>query len=270
MDAARVRVLRQSCAPKSFPCPHCGTPGRRKDTHSRAVRDIAFGQIVVIELTVGEYRAACASCKTFRSHVEGIEPRAEYTNRVRDAVIDRLLDDCMSLHRVQQAMRRDFFLDLSDGFLSDCLDWKVRQADMPGYRQWTLKHFSGTLYIDELHLGHRTLLLATDPLGDFPVAFALVRANDQDHMRRFLNNLRNHGFWPRVVVTDGSKLIFPAESGQHVSGCLGRASVRTPPGTHTPASSADGRGCKTLRRTQRSRPVPRLVWRRSRRGPTPA
>jgi hypothetical protein len=77
---------------------------------------------------------------------------------------------------------------------------------MPGYRRWTLDNFSGTLCIDELHLGHRTLLLATDPLGDFPVAFALVRTNDQDHMRRFLNNLRNHGFLPHVVVTDGSNL----------------------------------------------------------------
>lgn len=209
MDAARVRILRQSCAPKSFPCPHCGTPGRRKDTHTRSVRDIAFGQIVFIEVMVGEYRAACTCCKTFRSHVEGIEPRAEYTNRVRDAVIDRLLDDGMSIHRLQQAMHRDFLLDLSDGFLYDCLDWKVRQTDMPAYRQWTLDHFSGTLCVDELHLGHRTLLLATDPLGDFPVAFALVRANDQDHMRGFLSNLRAHGFWPRVVVTDGSNL-YPA------------------------------------------------------------
>ena len=209
MDAARVRVLRQSCAPKSFPCPHCGTPGRRKDTHTRSVRDIAFGQIALIEVTVGEYRAACTCCKTFRSHVPGIEPRAEYTNRVRDAVIDRLLDDGMSIHRLQQAMHRDFLLDLSDGFLYDCLDWKVRQTDMPAYRQWTLNNFSGTLCIDELHLGHRTLLLATDPLGDFPVAFALVRANDQDHMRRFLNNLRTHGFLPQVVVTDGSNL-YPA------------------------------------------------------------
>lgn len=206
MDAARVRVLRQSCAPLTFPCPTCGTLGHRKDTHTRRVRDIAFGQIVFIELTVGEYRSACHCCKTFRSQVQGIEPRAEYTNRVRDAVIDRLLDDGMSLHRLQHALQRDFLLNLSDGFLYDCLDWKVRQTDMPGYRQWTLDNFSGTLCVDELHLGHRTLLLATDPLGDFPVAFALVSANDQDHMRRFLSNLKTHGFSPKVVVTDGSNL----------------------------------------------------------------
>jgi hypothetical protein len=206
MDAARVRVVQKSCAPQTFPCPRCHTPGRRKGTHTRRIRDIAFGEIRFIELTTGEDRAACNCCKTFRSRVAGIEPRAEYTNRVRDAVIDRLLDDGMSVHRLQRAMHRDFLLDLSDGFLYDCLDWKVRQTDMPGYRQWALDNFSGTLCIDELHLGHRTLLLATDPLGDFPVAFALVSANDQEHMRRFLNNLRSHGFWPPVVVTDGSNL----------------------------------------------------------------
>ena len=206
MDSARVRIVRKCCAPKTFPCPQCGVLGRRKDTHTRQIRDIAYREVVFIELTVGEYRAACACCKTFRSHIEGIEPRAEYTNRVREAVINRVLDDGMNLERIQKALERDFFLDLSDGFLYDCLDWKVRQIDMPGYRQWTLENFSGTLCIDELHLGHRTLLLATDPLGDFPVAFALVSANDQGHMERFLNNLRCHGFLPQVVVTDGSNL----------------------------------------------------------------
>ena len=39
-----------------------------------------------------------------------------------------------------------------------------------------------------------TLLLATDPLQDLPVAFALVASNDQAHMRRFLKNLKTWGF----------------------------------------------------------------------------
>lgn len=208
MDAVppRNRVVRQSRAPKTYPCPQCGQLGRRKQVHTRRVRDIAYHEIVVLELKVGEYRARCACCKTFRAQIDGIEPRAEYTNRVREAVLDRLLDDRMSMERLRQALQRDFHLDLSDGFLYDCLDWKVRQVHLPSYRQWTLAHFSGTLCVDEIHLGHRTLLLATDPLGDFPVAFALVRANDRDHMRRFLGNLKNWGFSPQVVVTDGSNL----------------------------------------------------------------
>jgi hypothetical protein len=193
----RVRVLRRRCAPRTYPCPRCGRPGRRKDTHTRQVRDLAYQEILLIELTVGEYRARCGCCKTFRSQVEGIGPRAEYTNRVRAAVLDRLLDDGMSMERLRQALARDFHLDLSDGFLYDCLDWKARQLDLPGYRQWTLAQFSGTLCLDEIHLGKKTLLLATDPLGDFPVAFALVRANDQEHMRRFLQNLTAWGFSPR-------------------------------------------------------------------------
>jgi len=211
MDALqpRVRVQRLACAPKTFPCPHCGKRGRRKDVHTRRVRDIAYREIVILEIEIGEYRARCSCCKTFRAQPQGIEPRAEYTNRVRDAVIDRLLDDSMSMERLRQALQRDFYLNLSDGFLYDCLDWKVRQLDLPAYRRWTLENFSGTLCIDEIHLGHRTLLLATDPINDFPVAFALVRNNDQDHMRRFLDNLKNWGFAPQVVVTDGSNL-YPA------------------------------------------------------------
>src|SRR3984885_6361132 len=69
-----------------------------------------------------------------------------------------------------------------------------------------LKEFSGTLCIDELHLGEQTLLLATDPIADRVVGFLLVRVNDQPHLRRFLRTLSYWGFAPRVVVTDGSNL----------------------------------------------------------------
>jgi hypothetical protein len=208
MDATqpRVRVERVSRAPNTLPCPQCGKKGRRKAVHARRVRDLAYGEVVWLEIEVGEYRARCGCCKTFRAQVEGIEPRAAYTNRVREAVLDRLLDDRMSVERLRRALQRDFHLDLSDGFLYDCLDWKARPADLPAYRHWTLANFSGTVCIDEIHLGRRTLLLATDPLNDFPLAFALVRANDPDHMRRFLASLKHWGFAPQVVVTDGSRL----------------------------------------------------------------
>jgi MULE transposase domain len=112
----------------------------------------------------------------------------------------------MSLPRLQAALRRDFLLDLSAGFVYDCLRWKARPLDLAAYRRRTLQEFSGTLCLDEIHLGRLTLLLATDPLKDFPVAFALVSHNDGEHRARFLRQLRDHGFVPRVVVTDGSTL----------------------------------------------------------------
>ena len=205
----KVLHVHRRNAPKKAPCPHCGRRGRRKDVHSRTVRSIAYQAILLVHVTTAEYRATCGCCTTFRTQIEGIEAKAHYDNKVREAVLDRLLDDRMTVQQIQHALQRDFCLDLSTGFLYDCLDWKIRQVNGADYRQWTLAEFSGTLCIDEVHLGEHTLLLATDPLHDFPVAFALVSHNDQEHLGRFLRQLQAHGFMPQVVVTDGSSL-YPA------------------------------------------------------------
>ncbi len=201
-----VRTLPVRCAPAKAPCPTCGKLGRRKATHNRLVRTIAYKRVVYLDVTYGEYRARCACRKTFRTTPPGVEPRALYDNAVRQAVLDRILDDGMSVERVIASMRRDFLLDLSDGFVYDCLDWRARRLDLADHRRWVLERFSGTLCLDELHLGKMTLLLATDPLQDLPVAFAVVSSNDADHMRRFLKNLKTWGLVPEVVVTDGSNL----------------------------------------------------------------
>src|SRR3954469_2993277 len=201
-----VRTIPIRCAPAQAPCPTCGKPGRRKATHHRWVRTIASKQVVYLDVTYGEYRARCRCRKPFRTTPPGVEPKALYDNMVRQAVLDRILDDGMSAERVIASMRRDFYLDLSDGFVYDCLDWQARRLDLADHRRWVLDRFSGTLCVDELHLGRTTLLLATDPLQDLPVAFALVDKNDSDHMRRFLKNLKAWGLVPEVVVTDGSNL----------------------------------------------------------------
>jgi hypothetical protein len=212
MEAAGVpvRYVPVRCCPKRAPCPNCGKLGRRKQVlPERSVRTIAYKQIVYLQITCAEYRACCGCCKTFRSHPEEVGPRCLYDSRVRDAVLARLIEDGMSVQNLLKAMKRDFLLDLSEGFVYDCLHDKVKQLAMAEYRHWVLEQFSGTLCVDELHLGRYTLLLATDPLGDFPVAFALVEHNDQPHMRRFLQNLKQHGLLPQVVITDGSEL-YPA------------------------------------------------------------
>jgi hypothetical protein len=201
-----VRTIPVRYAPSQAPCPTCGKPGRRKTTHHRLVRTIAYKQVSFLEVTYGEYRAGCSCCKTFRTTPPGVEPRALYDNTVRQAVLDRILEDGMSVERVRASMHRDFLLDLSDGFVYDCLKWQAQRLDLADHRRWVLERFSGTHCIDELHIGKTTLLLATDPLQDLPVAFALVDKNDRDHMRRFLKNLKTWGLVPEVVVTDGSNL----------------------------------------------------------------
>jgi transposase-like protein len=202
-------VIPVHCAPKKAPCPKCGTLGRRKRTLTRNVRTVAYKAVVSLEITYGEYGARCECSTTFRNTAEGVLPKAQYDNRVRDLVLDRILQDGMSVVRTLASLRREFLLDLSSGFVYDVLRDHAEQLDMAAHRRTVLEHFSGTLCVDELHLGRFTLLLATDPLSDLPVAFALVAANDQDHMRRFLKNLKTWGLNPQVLVTDGSNL-YPA------------------------------------------------------------
>ncbi len=205
-DAPTTLVIPVHCAPKKAPCPDCGKQGIRKRTVTRTVRTVAYKAIAYLEVTYGEYQARCDCRTTFRNSPEDVLPKAKYDNKVRDLVLDRILKDGMSVERTLESLGREFLLDLSSGFVYDVLHDFAAGLDMAGHRRKVLEHFSGTLCVDELHLGRFTLLLATDPLSDLPVAFALVAANDQPHMRRFLGNLKTWGLTPEVVVTDGSNL----------------------------------------------------------------
>src|SRR5436305_5444637 len=208
MDAsAPTRIdIPVHCAPKKAPCPKCGKLADRVKIHHREVRTILYQKVAYLQITYGEYQARCRCCTTFRNAPEDVLPRHKYDNKVRQAVLDRILDDGMNVEATLRSLARDFYLDLSTGFVYDCLRDAVARLQMSAHRQQVLAVFSGTLCIDELHLGQYTLLLATDPLADLPVAFALVKENDQAHMRRFLKNLKAWGLKPTVVVTDGSSL----------------------------------------------------------------
>jgi hypothetical protein len=199
-----VRVVR--CANKTHPCPHCGKRGRRKRPLYRRIRSLAYRQVAYLDVYYAEYQARCGCCQFFRSWPIDSPPKSHYDDLVRTAVLDRLLEDGLNVLRTIVAMRRDFLLNLSEGFIYDCLRWVGAQLDLGSHRRRVIEKFSGTLCIDELHLGRFTLLLGTDPLADLPVACALVRRNDQPHLRRFLANLKGWGLLPRVVVSDGSNL----------------------------------------------------------------
>ena len=246
-EAPTPIVIPVRCAPKKAPCPDCGTRGRRKRTLTRTVRTIAYQAVALLEITYGEYAACCGCCTTFRNSPEGVLPKAKYDNRVRELVLDRLLKDGMSVERALESIRREFLLDLSTGFVYDVLRDRAAELDMAAHRREVLVRFSGTLCVDELHLGRFTLLLATDPLADLPVAFALVAKNDRDHMRRFLKNLKTGGLLPRVVVTDGSNLypavlaeLWPEADHQLCVFHVIKRHQRTDPGRRAAAEVGDG------------------------------
>jgi hypothetical protein len=199
-------VRRLRCAPRRAPCPTCGRLGRRKRLLHRRLRSLAYQQPAWLDVTYAEYQSHCSCCKFFRTWPLDVPAKADYDAAVRQAVLDRLLRDRLNVEQAKAALQRDFLLTLSDGFVYDCLRWQVARLDLSRHRALVRQRFSGTLCVDELHLGVYTLLLATDPLADLPVGFALVGANDADHMRRFLRNLARGGLRPAVVVSDGSNL----------------------------------------------------------------
>jgi hypothetical protein len=203
------KVVRVYCRPQCYPCPTCGRRGHRKRRLERYVRSLAYGAPLWLRVFYAEYTARCDCRKTFRSCPPNICPRADYDNLVRQAVLNRILDDGLNVQRTIECMRRDFHLELNNDFIYRCLDWGLSRLDEWQQRRVSLKQFSGCLNIDELHLGDHTLLLATDPITDRVVGHRLVRVNDQAHMRCFLRTLQYWGFEPKVVVTDGSNL-YPA------------------------------------------------------------
>jgi hypothetical protein len=193
--------------PQEGPCPRRGNRRRRKRSVNRRARTVAYNAVACLEITRGEYTARCECSTTFRNTHEDVPPRAAYDDKVRALVLDHILKDGLSAECTLPSLEREFLLDLSKGFIYDELRDQVAQLDLATHRRKVLEHFSGTPCVDEPHLGRFTLLPATDPLSDLPVAFALVAANDQDHVRRFLGNLKTRGLVPGIVVTDGSNLV---------------------------------------------------------------
>src|SRR3954465_1027610 len=92
-----VRTIPVRCAPAKAPCPNCGKLGRRKATHKRRVRTLAYKQVVVLDVTYGEYRARRARRQPFRPPPPDVEPKAPDDTTVRRAVLDRILEDGMSV-----------------------------------------------------------------------------------------------------------------------------------------------------------------------------
>jgi hypothetical protein len=202
-------VVTIRCQPKTYPCPTCGRRGHRRHRYDRFVRSLAYGKALWLHVFSAEYTARCQCRKYFRSCPPNVCPKAEYDNLVRQAVLNRVLDDGLNVQRTLAAMKRDFGLDLSSGFVYGCLDWGLARLAGPDQRRHSRQQFSGVMCVDELHLGQHTLLLATDPISGQILGYSLERINDQAHMRRFLLTLSYWGFQPRVVVTDGSNL-YPA------------------------------------------------------------
>lgn len=197
----------QSVKPKHYPCPQCGKKGKRKHVITRRIAHVAaLNRRSWIVADVGVYKARCACCKYFQAPIAGVPHRGRYSLEVRNTVANALIRDRMPYLSVMRRMQEDYRLELSLGSIHACFLWAHEQINMETHWDFVRANFSGVLCLDEVHDSGRTILFATDPLGDFTVAFKLVETNDQEQMDTFLQALKDRGLDAQVVITDGSPL----------------------------------------------------------------
>ena len=133
-------------------------------------------------------------------------PRGRYSLEVRNTVANALIRDRMPYLSVIRRMHEDYGLELSLGSIHACFLWAHEQINMETHWDFVRANFSGVFCIDEVHDSGRTILFATDPLGDFTVSFKVVETNDQVHMNLFFQSLKDRGLDVEVAITDGSPL----------------------------------------------------------------
>jgi len=125
---------------------------------------------------------------------------------VRHTVANALMRDRMPYLSVMRRMQEDDRLEVSLGSLHACVLWAHEQLNLESHWDFVRANFSGVLCLDEVHDSGRTILFATDPRGDFTVAFKLVETNDQEHMDAFFQARKGRGRDAQVVLTDGAPL----------------------------------------------------------------
>ena len=87
------------------------------------------------------HRPAATAARLSATPPRVCSPRPLYDNKVRDLVLDRILKDGMSVEQTLKSLRREFFLDLSTGFVYDVLHdhaEATRHVRLIAARSWSI------------------------------------------------------------------------------------------------------------------------------------
>jgi hypothetical protein len=115
------RQVYRSNAPRTFPCPDCGTRGRRVRKRVLEVIDLELHHRVKIVGTVGVYKSKCECCKYFTSEIREASKGTEYSNRVRDEVVRLVSKEGLTYEMVRERLRDDYLITVSIGTIHNWL-----------------------------------------------------------------------------------------------------------------------------------------------------
>jgi hypothetical protein len=159
---------------------------------------------------VGAY--LCPRCppgeRWFRLHVPGFDPKRRYAPATQRALVALVRTYNLSFLAAADFGRTILHLDeLHHSTLERWFCDEADALDYPHHLQQALACFSGQLAVDELYDGRYHVLKVTDPVNNVEITSWLgVGSPDADDIRALFTELREAGFLPELVVTDGSTL----------------------------------------------------------------
>ena len=197
-------------APEAARCPRCGTWSPRNEIRSRFFWEAHLHRPTVIELQCGCY--LCPRCEKgqqwFMLVPADFQTRRQYAVPAQRMLVDLVRKYKMSVEGAAAIGREVLHLKKLDA--TTVLGWLREEGeavDLLAYTQAAVEAFSGQMALDEVYDGEWYLLKATDPLNGIELASHLEKGSpSEDDIRQFLMKLKDAGFEPKLVSTDGSSL----------------------------------------------------------------
>jgi len=200
------RVKLRVITPVRLPCPRCRRSGKRVGVVDAWARDMGYREEVWVHSKLGVYESRCACQDYFQAENPDAPHHWMYTVAVREAVVNAIVRDHLSSQKVQSRFQEDFLLELSQGFIFECLAWADKRFNSEAHFRSVAKQFSGVLCVDELYDGDFKIIFATDPQLNETIGFRVVDAATREKVEPFLIELRERGITPRTIMTDDSNL----------------------------------------------------------------
>ena len=200
----------ETASPEFTHCPRCGALSPRNEIRSRFYWEPHLSHPSVVEVRGGCY--LCPDCPAgsqwFMLLPADFKTHGQYSLLARELVVDLVRKYKMS-EEAAAAYGRDV-LHLSKLDASTVLDWFRSAGDSVDKKErlkQALEVFSGQMSLDEVYDGGYYQLKATDPLNGIELAWKLERGDPtEEDVRQFLQELKDAGFEPSLVSTDGSNL----------------------------------------------------------------
>ena len=192
-------------------------PVRRHQVRTRLFWEPNLYQPTIMTVHFGYY--VCPDCPQGARAFAMIPPkyrtRAQYDIDTQEAILNLVNQRKTTLMDAAQWVKQYWNLEkLNPSTISDWNLESVSGRANPDYRETMLAHFSGQMTVDEMYEDGWCIIRVTDPIQNVELHWTLLNRNaTQDDIRTIFSNLKNEGYSPDIVASDGSTL-YPSVIGE--------------------------------------------------------